>query len=53
MAVHSISTEMYGAKALRPKNSRLSKRSLDEGGFRHLPVWEASLTSLLAKGEIV
>ncbi len=43
VAVEHVSTEAYGAKALRPKNSRLSKRSLDAGGFARLPAWEASL----------
>ena len=43
VTVEPVSTEEYGAKAARPKNSRLSKRSLDEGGFARLPRWEASL----------
>ena len=43
VTVHPISTEEYGAKALRPKNSRLSKRSLDAGGFARLPEWEEAL----------
>ncbi len=38
-----VSTEEYGAKAARPKNSRLSKVSLDAGSFTRLPGWEASL----------
>ena len=50
VAVKHVSTEEYGAKALRPKNSRLSKRSLDAGGFARLPEWEASLARLLEKG---
>ena len=45
--VQHVSTEEYGAKALRPKNSRLSKRSLDEGGFDRLPEWEESLARML------
>ena len=49
VTVHPVSTEEYGAKAIRPKNSRLSKRSLDEGGFARLPDWEASLTKMLEK----
>ena len=49
MTVHPVSTEAYGAKALRPKNPRLSKRSLDAGGFARLPEWEASLARLLEK----
>ena len=50
VAVEHVSTEAYGAKAIRPKNSRLSKRSLDESGFARLPDWEASLTKMLEKG---
>lgn len=50
VTVHPVSTEEYGAKALRPKNSRLSKASLDARGFARLPEWEASLARLLEKG---
>ncbi len=49
VAVEHVSTEEYGAKAQRPKNSRLNKRSLDEGGFARLPDWEVSLTKMLEK----
>ena len=35
-----VTTAQYGAKAKRPLNSRLSKRSLDEGGFSRLRPWE-------------
>lgn len=49
VAVERVSTEEYGAKALRPKNSRLSKRSLDAGGFARLPAWEDSLKRMLDK----
>ena len=49
IAVHHVSTEDYGAKALRPKNSRLSKASLDAGGFTRLPMWEASLARMLTR----
>lgn len=49
VAVEHVSTETYGAKALRPKNSRLSKASLDAGGFMRLPGWEASLTGFLER----
>ncbi len=48
VAVRHVSTEAYGAKALRPKNSRLSKRSLDEGNFERLPEWKLSLAQYLA-----
>ena len=49
IAVHHVTTEAYGAKALRPKNSRLSKTSLDAGGFSRLPEWESSLARMLEK----
>jgi len=47
VTVHPVSTEEYAAKAQRPKNSRLSKASLDAGGFARLPAWETSLAALL------
>lgn len=50
VAVEHVTTEAYGAKALRPKNSRLSKASLDAGGFQRLPGWEESLARMLEKG---
>lgn len=49
VSIHHVSTEEYGAKAPRPKNSRLSKASLDAGGFVRLPGWEASLARMLEK----
>ncbi len=50
VAVEHVSTEEYGAKAQRPINSRLSKASLDAGGFQRLPGWEESLARMLEKG---
>ncbi len=41
--VRPVSSEEYAAKAVRPKNSRLSKKSLDEAGFNRLPVWQDAL----------
>ncbi len=43
VTVHPIPTSEYPAKAARPLNSRLSKKSLDEGGFKRLPDWESAL----------
>lgn len=42
-----IASEEYPALAQRPKNSRLSKRSLDENGFRRLPDWKNGLERYL------
>lgn len=41
------STEYTAAKAVRPLNSRLSKRSLEEAGFQKLPHWRDALTRFL------
>ena len=38
--VHHIKSEEYPTKASRPKNSRLSKASLDNAGFKRLPDWK-------------
>lgn len=40
-------SEEYAAKAKRPKNSRLSKASLDEAGFERLPDWHDALERFL------
>ena len=42
-----IPSEGYPAKAARPLNSRLSKRSLDIAGFSRLPPWEDALCRFL------
>lgn len=41
--VKRVTTEEYGAKAPRPKNSRMSKKSLDDAGFKRLPDWKDAL----------
>lgn len=38
--VHHIKSEEYPTKASRPKNSRLSKASLDNAGFKRLSDWQ-------------
>jgi dTDP-4-dehydrorhamnose reductase len=45
--VTPIPSSEYPAKAKRPFNSRLSKRSLDEAGFRRLPHWQDALKRYL------
>jgi dTDP-4-dehydrorhamnose reductase len=41
--VIEITSDEFGAKANRPKNSRLSKKSLDDAGFSRLPDWQDAL----------
>lgn len=38
--VTPVPSTAYPTKAVRPKNSRLSKRCLDEAGFSRLPDWQ-------------
>lgn len=45
--VAQITSEEFGAKANRPKNSRLSKKSLDDAGFSRLPDWQDALSRFL------
>lgn len=42
--VKYISTEEYPVKAVRPKNSRLSKENLTQNGFKKLPCWKDALS---------
>lgn len=42
-----VASEEYKTAAVRPKNSRLSKKSLDENGFSRLPHWENALERFL------
>ncbi|MDN3019189.1 dTDP-4-dehydrorhamnose reductase [Paenibacillus sp. BSR1-1] len=45
--VNSITTEEYPTRAIRPKNSRLSKQKLIDNGFKPLPYWQESLKQYL------
>jgi dTDP-4-dehydrorhamnose reductase len=45
--VHSITTEEYPTRAIRPKNSRMSKQKLKENGFIPLPSWQNSLANFI------
>jgi len=43
-----IPSELYPTKAVRPRNSRLSKSSLDNAGFARLPKWQDALKRYLS-----
>lgn len=45
--INAIATSEYPSKAIRPLNSRLSKDSLIENGFRKLSRWEDALLRYL------
>lgn len=48
-----IATKDYPTPAKRPMNSRLSKTSLDDAGFKRLPPWEDALERYLGQGSPV
>lgn len=41
--VTPLTTAEFGAKAIRPMNSRMSKDKLDEKGFERMPSWQDAL----------
>ncbi|GIN59424.1 NAD(P)-dependent oxidoreductase [Lederbergia ruris] len=45
--VNSITTEDYPTRAVRPKNSRMSKRKLVDNGFKPLPTWQDAVARYL------
>ena len=51
MGVNPITTDMYPTKAVRPKNSCLSKECLDRNGFNRLPSWEDALDRYIVELE--
>lgn len=52
--VKFVTTEEYGiSKAKRPHNSRLSKKNLDDAGFKRLPSWQDALRRYLKEIDVV
>ena len=49
--VRPVTSDQYPTKAVRPKNSRLSKTSLDRAGFDRLPSWQDALSRYLKELE--
>lgn len=51
--VNYLATRDYPVKAVRPFNSRMDKQSLEDAGFRRLPVWQDALDRYIRvlKGE--
>lgn len=47
--VNAITTEEYPTRAIRPKNSRMSKQKLKESGFMPLPRWQDALAQYLSE----
>lgn len=45
--VNYIKTEEYPTRAVRPKNSRMSKQKLISNGFKPLPKWQDALSHYL------
>lgn len=47
VTVNSVTSEQYPTRAVRPKNSRLSKEGLTARGFKRLPLWEDAVERYL------
>lgn len=48
-----ILTEQYRTKAIRPKNSTMSKKSLVDNGFELLPSWQDAVKRYLIEIEVI
>jgi dTDP-4-dehydrorhamnose reductase len=53
--VNYVTTDVYlksvPGQAIRPLNSRMSKKSLDDAGFKRLPDWKDALSRYLKELE--
>ncbi len=49
MNIIPVTTAEYGAKAVRPLNSRLNKEKLTEFGFERLPDWQDAMRRFMAE----
>lgn len=47
--VNAVTTEEYPTRAIRPKNSRMSKGKLNQNGFNRLPTWGDALEHYLSR----
>lgn len=45
--VEPVPSTAFPTKAIRPHNSRMSKKCLDEAGFNRLPIWQDALLRYL------
>lgn len=50
--INYIKTEDYPTRAIRPKNSKMSKESLEKNEFDKLPNWKYAITKYLKELEI-
>jgi dTDP-4-dehydrorhamnose reductase len=53
LSINPILTNQFKTKAKRPKNSVMSKTSLDKNGFRRLPNWKHALQRYLKEIELI